>query len=235
MRVGNRLLKLRFAINSDSEHVRPRQGTEICNFGAPSPLEALHWISCFFSSIYVQFSKTSPLKSGESSEKSSGENRVKSCHVCGCHGFPALSDILGESQIDPLIPIRLKYRDTPPPFLRDTFEKVSPPLGRTRVCVHLYMHHHQFVSRYGSHFYRNAFVEVLVSWVVVAPQILSAFLAALRLGGFVDKLLEATQPSFLLISFPSSHRPLKAMHKEARSTTGKIEVLPALVPLSPQT
>ena len=23
----------------------------------------------------------------ESSEKSSGENRVKSCHVCGCHGF----------------------------------------------------------------------------------------------------------------------------------------------------
>ena len=67
-----------------SGHVRPRQGTEICNFGAPSPLEALY---CFFSSIYVQFSKTSPLKSGESSEKSSGENRVKSCHVCGCHGF----------------------------------------------------------------------------------------------------------------------------------------------------
>ena len=35
----------------------------------------------------MQFSKTSPLKTGESSEKSSGENRVKSCHVCGCHGF----------------------------------------------------------------------------------------------------------------------------------------------------
>ena len=32
------------------------------------------------------FSKTSPTESGESSEKSSGENRVKSCHVCGCHG-----------------------------------------------------------------------------------------------------------------------------------------------------
>ena len=35
----------------------------------------LHWrlstgFFCFFSSIYVQFSKTSPLKSGESSEKS---------------------------------------------------------------------------------------------------------------------------------------------------------------------
>ena len=53
-----------------SGHVRPRQGTEICNFGAPSPLEALHWIFCFFSNFYVQFSKTSPLKSGESSEKS---------------------------------------------------------------------------------------------------------------------------------------------------------------------
>ena len=70
-----------------SGHVRPRQGTEICNFGAPSPLEALHWIFCFFSSICVQFSKTSPLNSGESSEKSSGENRVKSCHVCGCSWF----------------------------------------------------------------------------------------------------------------------------------------------------
>ena len=52
----------------------------------------LHWrlsagFFCFLSSIYLQFSKTSPLKSGESSEKSSGENRIKSCHVCGCHGF----------------------------------------------------------------------------------------------------------------------------------------------------
>ena len=44
-------------------------------------------IFCFFSKFCVQFSKTSPLKSGERSEKSSGENRVKSCHVCGCHGF----------------------------------------------------------------------------------------------------------------------------------------------------
>ena len=29
----------------------------ICNFGAPSPLETLRWIFCFFSSIYVQFSR----------------------------------------------------------------------------------------------------------------------------------------------------------------------------------
>ena len=36
-----------------SGHVRPRQGTEICNFGAPSPLEALHWIFCFFSRFSV--------------------------------------------------------------------------------------------------------------------------------------------------------------------------------------
>ena len=87
-----------------SGHVRPRQGTEICNFGAPSPLEALHWIFCFFSSFYVQFSKTSPLKSGESSEKSSGENRVKSCHVCGCHGFfgPDRCIVKGEAQKSPL-------------------------------------------------------------------------------------------------------------------------------------
>ena len=77
----------RWGGDSYSGQVRPRQGTEICNFGAPSPLEALHLIFCFFSSIYVQFSKTSPPKPGESSEKSSGENRVKSCHVCGCHGF----------------------------------------------------------------------------------------------------------------------------------------------------
>ena len=70
-----------------SGQVRPRQGTEICNFGAPSPWRLSTGFFCFFSSIYVQFSKTSSLKSGESSEKSSGENRVKCCHVCGCHGF----------------------------------------------------------------------------------------------------------------------------------------------------
>ena len=64
-----------------SGQVWPRQGTEICNFGAPSPLEALHWIFCFFSSIYVQFSKTSPLKSGESSEYKIASNPVTSVAV----------------------------------------------------------------------------------------------------------------------------------------------------------
>ena len=71
--------------------IRPRQGTEICSFGAPSPLEALLWIFCSFSRFYLQFSKKRPRKSGESSKKSSGENRVKSCHVCGCHVFSALN------------------------------------------------------------------------------------------------------------------------------------------------
>ena len=49
-----------------------------------SPLDFFVLFLQYFS---AQFSKTSPLKSGESSEKSSGENRVESCHVCGCHGF----------------------------------------------------------------------------------------------------------------------------------------------------
>ena len=54
---------------------------------------SLHWrlstgFFAFSPVFYVQFSKTSHLKIWrESSEKSSGENRVKSCHVCGCHGF----------------------------------------------------------------------------------------------------------------------------------------------------
>ena len=71
-----------------SEQVRPRQGQKSAILG-----RRLHWrlSTGFFAFspvfVYVQFSKTSPLKSGESSEKSSGENRVKSCHVCGCHGF----------------------------------------------------------------------------------------------------------------------------------------------------
>ena len=77
-------IRCRMFLRTSSTTTRDRF---ICNFGAPSPLVALHWIFCFFSSIYVHFSKTSPLKSGESSEESSGENRVKSCHVCGCHGF----------------------------------------------------------------------------------------------------------------------------------------------------
>ena len=53
----------------------------------PKSLRKKSLCSIFGPYIYVQFSKTSPLKSEESSGKSSGENRVKSCHVCGSHGF----------------------------------------------------------------------------------------------------------------------------------------------------
>ena len=37
-----------------SGQVRPRQGTEICNFGAPSPLEVLHWIFSSFSDVALR-------------------------------------------------------------------------------------------------------------------------------------------------------------------------------------
>ena len=48
-----------------------------------SPLDFFAFSPVFMCNLV----RTSSLKSGESSEKSSGENRVKSCHVCGCHGF----------------------------------------------------------------------------------------------------------------------------------------------------
>ena len=87
---GPKIKKIR---DFDQDAFDHDKGEKSAISGAPSPLEALLWIFlCFFSSFYVQLSKTSPLKSGESSEKSSGENRVKSCHVCGCHGFLFGSD-----------------------------------------------------------------------------------------------------------------------------------------------
>ena len=52
-----------------------------------------------------------------------------------------------------------KYRDTPPISI---LAKVCPPLGRK------YYIHHQFVSRYASHLYRDAFSKVLGSGVVGA-------------------------------------------------------------------
>ena len=61
-----------FCLRSSGQ-VRPRQGTEICNFGAPSPLEALHWIFAFSPVFMCNLVRRAP----ESSEKSSGEYRVK--------------------------------------------------------------------------------------------------------------------------------------------------------------
>ena len=66
-----------------SGHIRPRQGQKSAISGAVSTGFFL------FPSFYVQFGWKRPPKSGESSEKSSGENSVKSCHVCGRHGFSA--------------------------------------------------------------------------------------------------------------------------------------------------
>ena len=60
----------------------------------------------------MQFSKTRPPKSGETSEKSSGENRVKSCHVCGCHGFfgPELLILLRDRPSLELIIVSSNYQ-----------------------------------------------------------------------------------------------------------------------------
>ena len=55
-------------VNWESGHVRPRQGTEICHFGAPSPLHFfnfLQWIFSLFSRFTVQFSKEMGPKYGE--------------------------------------------------------------------------------------------------------------------------------------------------------------------------
>ena len=89
-RDSNRLLGLSDKIRTSSTTTRDRnlQFRGAVSTGG-SPLVFLF----FLQYLCVQFSKTGPIKSGESSEKSSGENRVKSCHVCGCHGpfFSALT------------------------------------------------------------------------------------------------------------------------------------------------
>ena len=71
--------------------LRRRQGAEICNFAAPSPLD-------FFDFSPVDFFHFSPgslcnfvSKWAQDVEKFArfpgGEKRVESCHVSGCHGF----------------------------------------------------------------------------------------------------------------------------------------------------
>ena len=47
-----------------------------------SPLDFLIFFPVFMCNLVRQAPQNL-----ESSEKSSGENRVKSCHFCGCHGF----------------------------------------------------------------------------------------------------------------------------------------------------
>ena len=75
-----------------SGHVRPRQGTDICDFRMPSPLDFLGGIFSpvdfsFFSRFTVQFSKEVAPKC----RCLGGEKSIRSCHVCGCHGFSVSS------------------------------------------------------------------------------------------------------------------------------------------------
>ena len=76
-----------------SGHVRPRQGTEICNFGVPSPLDFLRIFSSgfFFPFLQVYLLCNLVRKRPQNMEKivrfPGGERGVESCHVCGCRGF----------------------------------------------------------------------------------------------------------------------------------------------------
>ena len=70
--------------------VRPRQGTEICKFGAPSPFSFTFSSGSSFCS-FSRFSVKCCNKSTQNVEKIArfpgGEKSVESCHVSGCRGF----------------------------------------------------------------------------------------------------------------------------------------------------
>ena len=67
-----------------SGHVRPRQGTEICNFGAPSPLDFFgifsHGYVSHFSMFSVQFSKDIAQKVENIARFPGEEKNAESCH-----------------------------------------------------------------------------------------------------------------------------------------------------------
>ena len=67
-----------------SGRVRPQQGTEICNFGAPSRLDFFE-----FSPVdVILFFQVSCRKSLQNVARFVGrEKRAESCHVSGCHGL----------------------------------------------------------------------------------------------------------------------------------------------------
>ena len=66
--------------------MRPRQGTAICNFGAPSPLD-------FFECSPVDSFPLSPgslctlVRKSPQNVENIAEKGAESCHVSGCHGF----------------------------------------------------------------------------------------------------------------------------------------------------
>ena len=96
-----------FAFVVASGRVRPRQRTEICNFGAPSPLDFYEFspvdsFSFFSPGFLCNLVRQSPQNLEKIARFPGGEKSVESCHVSGCHGFfsvpiAAPSDHLQES------------------------------------------------------------------------------------------------------------------------------------------
>ena len=71
-----------------SGYVRPRQGTEICNFGAPSPLDFCEFspVDVFSPGLLCNLERKWPQNVEKIARFPGGEKGVESCHVCGCHG-----------------------------------------------------------------------------------------------------------------------------------------------------
>ena len=73
-----------------SGRVRTRQGTEICNFGAPSPLDFPGFspvdFSPFSPSCLCKLVRKAPQNVEKIARFPDGEKGAESCHVCGCHG-----------------------------------------------------------------------------------------------------------------------------------------------------
>ena len=75
---------------SKSGHVRPRQGTDICNFRAPSPLDFLVspvYVLPFSPGALCNLVRKSPQHMEKIARSPGGEKSAESCHVSGCHGF----------------------------------------------------------------------------------------------------------------------------------------------------
>ena len=78
----------------ESGHVRPRQGTEICNFGASSPL-ILGEVSPvdffpFSPGFLFDLVRKSPQNTENIARFPGAEESAESCHVSGCHVFSVL-------------------------------------------------------------------------------------------------------------------------------------------------
>ena len=73
-----------------SGHIRPRQGTEICDFGAPSPLDfsnCLEWIFPVSPDFLCSLVRKSPQQVEKIARFPGGDKSAESRHVSGCHGF----------------------------------------------------------------------------------------------------------------------------------------------------